>query len=222
MTKKPTTIEELLKEQTPHPEVVLATLKSYADAGVPLSEKCRAVNVLINTPFTPEERSQAREILYKGWEHLKEKDPDNANQYQFAVAYLDEERLHKAGFYSRVDFAIPRDLSVRDYQQWMDSEIIKPWLVAKEGNSQYQDMITGPWNSEGYINVTLRGRFIGVKFSKYDGKAYRIPQGIVVRDHYSKADVEMVHYVANNLEEFLKEQNIEFTRTNEKRPEHLR
>lgn len=117
---------------------------------------------------------------------------------------------------SKVFFKIPKqDLEIIKYRIFIENFLFK-WLYEKEGNKKYMRLHGGEWNMEGGIGCCrINGRDIAhCKLYKFDDNDHNWGRGILIRDHYSIADVKKVHLISDSFEKFLKEQKVEYERKN--------
>jgi hypothetical protein len=106
-----------------------------------------------------------------------------------------------------------------DYRTRLVREIETQWMRDFNGNGHYYpDSRFYNLNdfSESGISGEAGGIFIGhCKLYRHDGSAepwgeddYRAKRGLMLRDHYSKRDVGKVHFIVDNLVDFLIQENI--------------
>ena len=105
-------------------------------------------------------------------------------------------------------------------------ELFRGWWAGVErqwineyNDSRYSERIN--WNDEYRIYGKFGDFYLDAKFYRYDGSQvpfwendFRSERGVQIREHYGVRDVAKVHLIANNLEEFLKQQNINYGRLN--------
>ena len=129
-------------------------------------------------------------------------------------------------FDSKVYFNIPKIeiVDADEYRHWF-LQFEEKWMTEFNGNKNYWPRST--FNEESGI----AGSFSGVeihycKFYRFDGtlpsyfsKSFRHERGVLIRDHFeNKYDVVKVHFVADNFEDFLKQEQLPYQRTNFPRP----
>lgn len=109
----------------------------------------------------------------------------------------------------------------RDYQEWLLETVEMPWMTAfNSGNGHYRPSYF--FNEEHGIHGNFGGMYIRYcKFYRFDGSCpaysaddFRAKRGFLIRDHYGEEDVIKVHHIADNLEAFLSQWRIPYSRKN--------
>jgi hypothetical protein len=126
---------------------------------------------------------------------------------------------------SHVFFEIPQE-ELRDFvsYQFFLKQIVFEWMNQFNGNTFFPHIDV--WNDENPQGIY--GRFGGIyrssKFNYQDGTRESIgnsdvrgKRGLLIREHWGGPSVEKVHHIADNLEDFLKQIEIEYTRINRRR-----
>lgn len=117
---------------------------------------------------------------------------------------------------SAVFFAIPgADKDTWAYRTWIAYELLPGWLKTTDSDQFYRPE-RGSWNEE---NGILLNGFSFCKIYKYDGTEFQ-KRGLLIRDHYTKRDVEKIQAVADGLEAYLREQHIAYERENRRRRDY--
>lgn len=117
---------------------------------------------------------------------------------------------------SSVFVEIPRTelTELHGYRFFLNNLEMK-WM--REFNKNKYHRIHGEWNKESgiggqfgenYFNHCKLFRFDGTRLT-YDEDDWRAKKGLWLRDHYTKHDVIKVHMIADNLCEFLTQEEIE-------------
>ncbi len=118
-----------------------------------------------------------------------------------------------------------------DFRFYLTKNIVLPWMQQFNNNENYRFRQGDEWNEEGGIGGNFKGLYIThVKLYMYDGTLepldegdYRTKRGLLIRNHYlCKSDVVEVHIVADNLCDFLTQEEILYKRTNWEVPKNLR
>jgi hypothetical protein len=127
------------------------------------------------------------------------------------------EKLKK--FDSMVFVGVPKPeiKTPQEYRGWM-YEFEERWMGVFNNNKFY--IGAGGWNDEAGIGGYFSGEYVtSCKLYRFDAMQtpinetdFRGKRGYLIRDHYSSSNVVKVHMIVDNFVQFLRQENVDYTR----------
>lgn len=144
---------------------------------------------------------------------------DFAERFREQQRIMDERFRQAPNLDSMVFIEIPRpDIKTPGYRIWLMKEVETPWMKSNGNKDYIPDWF---WNEQegGFYGHFGNLFFTKCKLHRYDGTEeevvpgdYRAKRGLLIRDHYSPMAVAKVLLIADNLQQYLTSQGIQFTK----------